>query len=187
MNTQENTVLLKQEETELSNINPIYWAKDMDTVVGSTNTKYGIISVNKNGEYIIEDWNLYFKIFVDSISNTNYNLLKKLCRGLPTIEFSTNDTPYPPMIYTSVENSTTNPDYNPITKPILNKIDIGELLKTLNGNIHYEVTTNKFKNPITINYGCEISSEENRHRFVFFNLNKGGGWKLVELDYPPFE
>ena len=184
---QEESALTQKEEIELSNVNPIYWAKDMDIITGYTNTMYGKIAINKYGEYIIEDWNLYYKIFVDSISNTNYSLLKKLCRGLPSIEYSIKDHPYPPMFETSIENSSTNPDYNPITKPIIEKLEIGELIKTLNGNLYFEVTTNKFKNPNTINYGCVISSENNRHRFVFFNLNKGGGWKLVELDYPPVD
>jgi hypothetical protein len=186
MNTQENTVLLKQEETELSNINPIYWAKYRDEITGYTNTKYGKIAINRYGEYIIEAWELYSKILKDSLYSTNYNLLKKLCRGIPILEFYTDENYiYPPYYLTTAENRMTNVDYNEITKPIIDKINIHELINVFEGETIYREKTNINSHKIT--YSCVIISKDKKNQFVFWNLSDGGGWEWVSLAPPPVD
>ncbi|URA10591.1 SH3 domain-containing protein [Thermospira aquatica] len=52
--------------------------EDIRTAVGIEKTEFGTINTNKFGEYLIEDWRTYYKIFLRAVKDRDRELLKKL-------------------------------------------------------------------------------------------------------------
>jgi hypothetical protein len=163
-------------------------------IAGYTNTKYGNIAINRYGEYIIEDWNIYYSVLKDSIYTSNYTLLKKLSKGMPIVDYYREEDTGGAGSVTTKKNYMSEEDLERIekedihiTKFILDKITMDEYKEIIDGELFYDVRTNYSENPPEVTYDAEIISTDNSHRMIFYNLKNGQGWKWIDLCPPPVD
>ena len=65
----------------ITKMNEIYEKYSETNIVGYEKTEYGEVATNKYGEYIIEDWNIYYNLLLEVLKNSNTNVIYKFGRN----------------------------------------------------------------------------------------------------------
>ncbi len=145
--------------------------EDIIKVVGVEKTEWGSISTNKFGEYLIEDWEIYYKIFVKAVKNRDRELLKKL-------------THYD-IIYDKVDmNGTIHSwDRDDWGKAGINRVDLDiveDLIRTKGSYLEFKLESGRILKEY---YFPKWDVKAPAYRIAFRNSGNGGGWEWEGLEW----
>lgn len=136
-------------------------------------TEFGRIKVNRDGEYIIEDWNIYKAIFQKAINTRDRELLSKLCRQDVYVDVHERQG------YQSYGNPRDWEKYN-YRKRGVEKVDLDILETLFIGEGEYESHTNRGK-LIQEYYFPRKNVRADQYKLIFQNFSNGAGWDWLSM------
>lgn len=131
-------------------------------------TEFGKIKINNDGEYIIEDWDLYKEIFQKAIDRHDKELLKKLCRQDVFVDVHERQG------YQSYGNPRDWEKYNHRKRGV-EKVDLDIVESLFIGEGEYESYTYRGRF-IQKYYFPKASVGVDNYNLVFQNFGNGTGW-----------